>query len=276
MESARRPGPKPHRLYARLVRLGDPDRPDRPTPRQVREYDQNLDRVGRLVAHGRLTEPPGDLLLIRAGDLAEARRILRVDPFRALEGVAYEVVEWDPLAVGAGVNLEPPPARGSGRLTALQRVAVVVRDQAAALDWYRDVLGLSVRVREPETGFVELALGRGAAALSLVQPRLKWGEPYYSEALARIGKSTGVAFQTDSVLALEQRLVHAGARLTEGPTRQPWGGAALRFLDPDGNEFLAFQEVADPRIPEARPRPPRVATVAPVRWRRRSPAPKSI
>jgi len=267
VESDRRPGPKPKRLYLRSVRIGDPDRDDLPNARDVRAFVLNLDRVGRLVSHGVLTDPWGDLLVLRAADLAEAKRILRLDPYRALESAAYEILEWNPTALGSGVNLEPPPARGSGRLTQLQRVAVVVADLERALAWYRDVLGLAVRVREPETGYVELALGRGTSALSLVAPHEAWGEPYYSETRARIGTATGIAFQTDSVFALEQRLLHADSRITQTPERQPWGGVTLRFTDPDGNEFLAFQSDNDERAPPARPRR---AEVAPVRWTRRA------
>jgi catechol 2,3-dioxygenase-like lactoylglutathione lyase family enzyme len=245
VESDRRPGPKPKRLYLRSVRIGDPDRDDLPSPRTVREFVANLDRVGRLVSHGVLTEPWGDLLVLRAVDLAEAKRILRVDPYRSLEGAGYEILEWNPTALGAGVNLEPPPARGSGRLTQLQRVAVVVADLERALVWYRDTLGLTVRVREPETGYVELALGKGTSALSLVAPREDWGEPYFSETRARIGTATGIAFQTDSVFALEHRLEGSGSRITQHPERQPWGGVTVRFTDPDGNEFLAFQSEDD-------------------------------
>jgi catechol 2,3-dioxygenase-like lactoylglutathione lyase family enzyme len=179
--------------------------------------------------------------VFRASDRGEAERALRPDPFRGREGFAYEWLEWHAGAVGSGVNLEPPPGRGAGRLTLLQRVAVVVRDQDRAIAWYRDVLGLAVRVREPESGYAELSLGRGAAALSLVAPRPEWGEPYYSEATARIGARTGIVFQTDSVPALELRLRHAGARITQAPEPQPWGGLTLGFADPDGNEFLAFQ-----------------------------------
>jgi catechol 2,3-dioxygenase-like lactoylglutathione lyase family enzyme/uncharacterized protein YciI len=240
MGEEHRPGPKPKRLYVREVRLGDADRDDRPAPRAVRAFLAELDRVGRLVAHGPLTDPPGDLLLLRAADMAEAQRVLRTDPFRGLEATRYELAAWHPESTGAGVNLEPPPARGAGRLTQLQRISVVVRDQAAALAWYRDVLGLTVRQHDPETGYVELALGRGAVALSLIAPRPEWGEPYFSEALARIGVRTGIAFETDSVPALELRLRHAGAAVTQPPRGEPWGGSALRFTDPDGNEFLAF------------------------------------
>ncbi len=239
-----RPGPKPKRLYLRTVRFGDATRDDLPPPRRVREFVEELDRVGRLVARGALTEPPGDLLIFRAASLAEASRVLRTDPFHTLSNSAYDLVAWNPEQAGSGVNLEPPPARGAGRLTQLERVAVVVRDQAAALQWYRDVLGLAVRTHDLESGFVELALGKGAAALSLVAPRPEWGEPYYSEGQARIGTQTGIAFETDSVAALELRLRHAGATVTQPPREQPWGGVTLRFTDPDGNEFLAFQRSA--------------------------------
>ena len=273
MESTRRPGPKPKRLYLRIARVGDPDRTDLPSPRAIRPLVRNLDRVGRLVAHGILTDPPGDLLILRAVDLAEARRILRVDPYRPVEGIAYDLYEWNPTELGPGVNLEPPPARGSGRLTQLQRIAVVVGDLDRALRWYRDVLGLALRVRDPETGYVELALGRGASALSLVAPRPEWGEPYFSETRARIGTATGIAFQTDSVFALEQRLLHEGSQVTQGPERQPWGGVTLRFTDPDGNEFLAFQGEDDARAPPVRPRRGEAANV---RWARRGPRSKRL
>lgn len=269
MEEPSRPGPKPKRLFLRVVRFGDAGRSDLPRPRELRTFLRDLERVGRLVAHGPLREPPGDLLLLRATGVAEALRALRRDPFRDRDGTSSELLAWGPTAVGSGVNLDLPPARGAGRLTLLQRVSVVVRDQRRALAWYRDVLGLEVRVDEPETGYVELALGKGAVALALVEPRREWGEPYYSEALARVGVPTGIAFQTDSVLALSGRLAREGAGVTEPPRAQPWGGVALRFQDPDGNEFLAFEPSGPARAPSraaagpgratpaARPRPPR-------------------
>ena len=276
MDSASRPGPKPKRLYARLVRLGDPDRDDRPAPRLVRSYISNLDRVGRLVAHGTVTDPAGDLLVLRATDTAEATRILRLDPFRPLEGTSYELLEWDPSTLGVGVNLDAPPARGSGRLTFLQRVTVVVRDQARALVWYRDVLGLTVRVHDEETQYVELSLGKGAAAVSLVEPRPEWGEPFYSETAGRIGRATGIAFQADSVFALDHRLRGSGARVTAGPERQPWGGVTLRFADPDGNEFLAFQTSDDPRAAPATVARLPAGALPSIRWSRRPPRPKRL
>ncbi|MGI0071904.1 MAG: VOC family protein [Thermoplasmata archaeon] len=240
MTVASRPGRKPKRLYIRLARFGDDVLREAGGPRALHAFVAEFDRVGRLVGHGPLTNPTGDILVFRAIDRAEADRVLRTDPFRTAPGTSYEVLEWNPLLAGTGVSLEPPPARGSGRLTFLKRVPVIVRDQARAIQWYRDVLGLTVVAQDRETHYVELALGPGAAALSLIAPRPEWGEPYYSETAARLGTPTGIVFQTDSVEALEMRLRHAGARITRGVELQPWGERTLLFCDPDGNEFSAF------------------------------------
>jgi catechol 2,3-dioxygenase-like lactoylglutathione lyase family enzyme len=254
MSVSSRPGRKPKRIYLRLFQLTGGDEDDLPPPRTVREFLLGLDRVGRLVAHGRLTNPAGDLLIYRAREGDEAKRVLRADPWARVKGARFEVVEWNPTTLGSGVNLEPPPARGSGRLTMLQRVAVVVTDQERAIRFYHDVLGLEIRTRDAESGYVELSLGKGAAALSLIAPRPEWGEPYYSEAKNRIGTRTGIVFQTDSVTALELRLRHLDASVIEVRRDEPWGGPSLRFADPDGNEFLAFEEAQDPA--RRRPSPP--------------------
>jgi catechol 2,3-dioxygenase-like lactoylglutathione lyase family enzyme len=246
-----RPGPKPKRLYVRLARFGGAAPPEEEARAPLRTLVNEFDRVGRLVSHGVLTDPPGDLLVFRATDRTEALRLLRGDPFRELAGGEYQLLEWKVTEQGSGVNIEPPPARGSGRLTQVQRVAVIVGDQAAAIRWYRDVLGLEVLRNDPETGYVEVSLGPGTVALSLICPRPEWGEPHYTEALERKGTRTGIVFRTDSVDALELRLRNAHARVTQSVEAEPWGGRTIRFTDPDGNEFLAFD--ANPPVPTGRP-----------------------
>jgi catechol 2,3-dioxygenase-like lactoylglutathione lyase family enzyme len=239
--SEARPGPKPKRLYLRIVNSSEVDLDARPSPRTLTAWARELERVGRLVAHGTVVDPPGDLLLFRAADASEAQRALRGDPWRAVPGVQSTLLAWSPSRFASGVNLDPPPSRGSGRLTSLKRVAVAVRNQTRSVTWYQEVLGLTIRDQEADTGFVELALGQGSSGISVVQPRAEWGEALFSRTSARIGAETGIVFQTDSVPALALRLEHAGAHLTQPPRFEPWGGTTVRFTDPDGNEFLAFQ-----------------------------------
>lgn len=236
----RRPGRKPHRVYLRVATFGtvEPDEP--PTPRAIRDFLGRLEAAGRLLAAGPLTAPEGHFLLLRATDLGEARRAIRRDPFAGLPRTRCEVWEWDPDRTAPGVNLEPAPAHGSGRLIQLQRISIFVRDREKAKAWYRDVLGLLVRVDERPDGRLEMSLGPGAVALSISVPDRSWGEPSYSDATSRIGRATGLVFQTDSVRALALRLEHAHARITSGPYPEPWGEWTIRFADPDGNEYLAF------------------------------------
>jgi len=239
--AAHRVGRKPKRLYVRvaiyraLLAGGPPGRKALEKPAEA------LDVAGRLVAGGELTDPKGDLLIFRAEDRSKAEFLLRADPLLKATGVEYLLLDWRPEKVGSGINIEPPPSRGSGRITQLQSVAVVVRDRAKAIEWYRDVLGFMVLDEDPESGFVQLGLGKGSTALSLVVPRPEWGEPLYSETLRRAGVPTGIILRTDSVRALELRLEHAAAHVTRTASHQPWGWNVLQFTDPDGNEFLAFE-----------------------------------
>ncbi len=237
----RRPGRKPHRLYLRIVTTAD-GKPFAvpPAPKEVREFLAGLDRTGRLIAHGALTQPNGDLLFLRAADLDEARRAVRRDPFAGLARTSYLLWEWDPQEAGSGVNLEPPPARGSGRLVLLERISVFVRDRANAKRWYEEVLGLKVRADDPSSGRLEMALGPETAGLAISVPDPSWGEPAYAEAMARVGRATGLVFRTDSVRALSLRLEHAQAPITQPPRAEPWGEWTVRFTDPDGNEYLAY------------------------------------
>jgi len=201
------------------------------------------------VAAGTLTQPSGDLLIFRAEDRGKAEFLERADPLLGLPGAEFTIMDWRPERVGSGVNIEPPPPRGSGRLTHLESVAVVVRDRARAIAWYRDVLGFLVLDDDPESGYVQLGLGPGTTALSLVVPRPEWGEPLYCETMRRAGVTTGIIFRTDSVRALQLRLEHAGAQITQTFSPEPWGRNVVRFTDPDGNEFLAFESSLHDRGP---------------------------
>ena len=240
-----RVGRKPKRLYVRFVRFLRPEDVPPPGRASLESAAGALDAAGRLVASGPLTEPAGELTVFRAEDRGKAEFLLRSDPVRKLPVQEYAILDWKPERFGAGVNLEPPPGRGAGRLTQLHTVAVAVRDRERAISWYRDVLGFLVLHDDPESGYVHLGLSAAATGLSLVVPRREWGEPLYSETVRRVGTATGIILRTDSARALQLRLEHAGARITQPVSPEPWGRHVLRFEDPDGNEFLAFEPTDD-------------------------------
>ena len=258
----RRPGRKPHRLYLRVVSALEAKQFAPPAPKEIREFLASLDRTGRLIAHGALTHPVGDLLFLRATDLDEARRAVRRDPFAGIARTSYLLWEWDPQETGSGVNLEPPPARGSGRLVLLERFTVFVRDRAKAKEWYETDLGLQARADDPSSGHLEMALGPETAGLAISVPDPSWGEAAFAEALARVGRATGLVFRTDSVRALALRLEHAQARITQPPRAEPWGEWTIRFTDPDGNEYLAYGPEGAPSKEPAAPPARRPAIVA--------------
>lgn len=144
----------------------------------------------------------------------------------------------DALRLGA----EPLPVRG------LFEAHLTVSDMSRAVDFYRDVVGLSLAFEAPE---------RGAALFWVAAP----GEAMlglWSLGSAPIGVSLHVAFQAslDDVLSACERLRSLGvtplsfhATETAEPSVIGWmPAAAVYFRDPDGHllEYLAMLD-APPR-----------------------------
>ena len=110
------------------------------------------------------------------------------------------------------------------------RATLGVRSVPASIEFYDRALGFTVRTTmgEPPTfallGRDDVGLGLGAAE---------------SPAVAGFACCY---FDVDGVEELHQRCVDAGARITNGLTRWPWGNYDFVIADPDGHQ-LAFGEV---------------------------------
>lgn len=117
----------------------------------------------------------------------------------------------------------------------LHSVAVFVTDIEQAKRFYRDDLELPV-VREGSFGaeFLE-----GATHLG-VHPAV------HADAMALVGRHTGVTFYVDGILEYCERLHGRGVRFVAEPTRQSFGVMAM-IADPDGNVFAIW----DDQIPES-------------------------
>jgi len=118
----------------------------------------------------------------------------------------------------------PSPLRNLGK------VILFVTRMARSVAFYRDVLGLPVRLETPQWS----ELDTGAATLALhagVGPRPAGGPPQDTVPHAQV--SFGVA----SVGAAHAWLVARGVVFVHGPKAIAPGVALARFLDPDGHEL---------------------------------------
>lgn len=145
-------------------------------------------------------------------------------------------------------------------MTRLRHVGIVVRDLERSLEFYRDLLGLSVvRAMHEEGQFLDAILGMEKAKVRTVKlaedangvliELLAFEAPAPeiggAPSLVRVGP-THVAFTVDDLDALHARMVAAGTQFTTQPRVSPDGGAKVTFCrDPDGTA-LELVEVLKP------------------------------
>ncbi len=129
----------------------------------------------------------------------------------------------------------------------LSHTFIAVHDQDAALAFYRDVLGLEVRVDVPFEHFRWLTLGPAA------QPEIEIGivpvgmghslsDAETLRALLAKGCLNGVIFGTNDVDDTFERIRAAGAEVLQEPIDQPYGLRDCAFRDPSGNQ-LRFSQI---------------------------------
>jgi catechol 2,3-dioxygenase-like lactoylglutathione lyase family enzyme len=116
---------------------------------------------------------------------------------------------------------------------------VLVHDPAAALDFYRDTLGLELRNDVARDDFRWLTVGAASQPeVSIVLTNYLNGSPADSDALAGLvakGALNGVHFRSDDLDATFAKLRSANAEIVQEPTDQPWGTRDCAVRDPSGN-----------------------------------------
>lgn len=110
-------------------------------------------------------------------------------------------------------------------MIALADCAIVVSDAPAAARWWNEKLGFEVhRVAGSEHGIMVAPPGDRfvlhlCAGIDAVSPG-----------------NTGIAFMTDDIDGLVERMRSAGVEFPEPLKKESWGALA-KFADPDGNVF---------------------------------------
>jgi len=114
---------------------------------------------------------------------------------------------------------------------------LTTRDLAAALGFYRDLLGGTVAYEfagpDGEPAYVSLDIGDSHIGIGR-DPELSDGPS------ARFS----LWVYTDDCDAAVERARAAGVTIAEEPADQPWGERVARVLDPDGNLVLIGQHAA--------------------------------
>jgi predicted enzyme related to lactoylglutathione lyase len=125
-------------------------------------------------------------------------------------------------------------------ITHIQSATVCVSDQDRALDFFVNKLGFEVREDAPfgenqELRWLEVAPPGAKTVLVLAKG-------YGGCTSERVGKFSGIVFETDDIQRTYEELTKRGVHFTEPPTMQPWGMYQAIFQDPDGNRFVLVSE----------------------------------
>ena len=121
---------------------------------------------------------------------------------------------------------------------------VMVSNQASALDFYVNKLGLQKKV-DMNFGpmrWLEVAPVNSETTISLMEPSPKIMPPEVAEAAKRsIGTSTGLWFYTNDIRGTYAELKARGVNISQ-PQKQDWGGTMSVIKDLDGNEYQLISE----------------------------------
>ena len=121
----------------------------------------------------------------------------------------------------------------------LARCFLQVNDPDAALEFYRDALGLDVRNDVAKESLRWITVGAvSQAGVAIVLTNYLNGSPADQDALGALiakGALNGVHFHSDDLDATYEKLQASGAEIVQEPTDQPWGVRDGAVRDPSGN-----------------------------------------
>jgi len=116
---------------------------------------------------------------------------------------------------------------------------IPVHDPDAALGFYRDALGLDVRMDVASEGFRWVTVGAPGQDVGIVlfQPQAGRSQVEGDEYLSLVAKGSiqAAIFSSDDLDATFEKVRASGAEVLQEPASQPWGARDCAFRDPSGN-----------------------------------------
>jgi catechol 2,3-dioxygenase-like lactoylglutathione lyase family enzyme len=114
-----------------------------------------------------------------------------------------------------------------------------VHDPDLALAFYRDTLGLELRMDVAREDFRWITVGAASQpGVGIVLTNYVNGSPADVDAIAAMiakGALNGVHFRTGDLDGTFEKVRAAGAEIVQEPTEQPWGTRDFAVRDPSGN-----------------------------------------
>jgi predicted enzyme related to lactoylglutathione lyase len=111
--------------------------------------------------------------------------------------------------------------------------AIFVTDIDRAVDFYETTLGLPLQKR-----------GSFGAEFFAEGGKLGVHPANHPNALAMVGRETGITLHVDGLLDYCSRLMDAKVAFIQEPTQQSWGVMAV-IADPDGNRIALWEPPGD-------------------------------
>jgi predicted enzyme related to lactoylglutathione lyase len=116
---------------------------------------------------------------------------------------------------------------------------IPVNDPEEALEFYRDALGLEVRMDVSSDGFRWVTVGAPGQDVSIVLSQPHGGRSQAEgDALQQLvtqGSLQAAIFSTEDLDATFEKVRASGAEVLQEPVSQPWGARDCAFRDPSGN-----------------------------------------
>ena len=116
---------------------------------------------------------------------------------------------------------------------------IPVNDPDEALTFYRDALGLEVRMDVSSDGYRWVTVGAEGQDLGIVlfQPHGGRSQSEGDALLSLVTKGSlqAAIFKTDDLDTTFEKVRASGAEVLQEPASQPWGARDCAFRDPSGN-----------------------------------------
>lgn len=117
---------------------------------------------------------------------------------------------------------------GELKLSEITSVMLGVRDLNSSLEFYRDKLGLKVKMQEPQLALLDA----GPVTLGL--------SPGHVRVSPQVNGATEIVFRVENVRAARQALIERGISFMNEPRQVTPVDWASHFRDPDGHLLSIF------------------------------------